>query len=186
MRPSDPSRPQAERWTSMGAVAGDPRRAATHTVAAAPCHAAPLPILDQDRARVRGRPSPAAPHPHYGRMWAQPSAPRRRQAAAAPPPSRAFRRAHHARGEKGPRLCTHERLHTRAAAGRSAGSGAARLSQPRPHRGPHRGQPHRQPPDRLRLASGEPSPTAGHGGPRPQLGSGDPVRPVGWEGFSFN
>jgi hypothetical protein len=97
----------------MGAVAGDPRRAATHTVAAAPCHAAPLPILGQDRARVRGRPSPAAPHPHCGRMWAQPSAPRRRQAAATPPPSRAFRRAHHARGEK-PLGSTRTSAYTRA------------------------------------------------------------------------
>jgi hypothetical protein len=56
-----------------GAVAGDPRRAATHTVAAAPCHAAPLPILGQSDARLRGIPNPAMPHPHCGLLWVQPA-----------------------------------------------------------------------------------------------------------------
>jgi hypothetical protein len=81
----------------MGAVAGDPHRAATHTVAAASCHAAPLPILGQGDARIRGRPNPATPHPHCGRMWAQPA----HLAAGKPLPRR--RRLghfveHHARG----------------------------------------------------------------------------------------
>jgi hypothetical protein len=73
--------------------------------------------------------------------------------------------------------------HARVAAERSPGSGAARRSEPGAHRGPHRSPPHRPPPDRLRLAISGPSRTAGHGKPRPQLGSGDPVRPVKRGGF---
>jgi hypothetical protein len=80
---------------------------------------------------------------------------------------------------------THMSPHARVAAKRSSGSGAARHLETRPHGGLHRSPPHRLPPDRLRLASGWPSRSADHEEPRPQLGSGDPVRPAVKEGFSF-
>jgi hypothetical protein len=73
----------------------------------------------------------------------------------------------------------------RVAANKSAGSGAARHQETGPHGGLHRSPPHRLPPDRLRLASGWPNRSAGQGEPRPQLGSGDPVRPAVKEGIFF-
>jgi hypothetical protein len=168
----------------MGAVAGDSRRAATHTVAAAPYPAAPLPILGQGDARVWDRPVTATPH--SGRKWAQPA-----HLAAGEPPPRHRRPGifveHLARGggedvlepcARAPTCASGRRKDPRIRCGRHSGRG--------PRAWPHHGQPHRQPPDRLRLASGEPRPTAGHGGPWPQLGSGDPVRPAGWGWFYFD